>query len=101
MGRGPEIGFQNVGYSTCRTRSSESISTVLNPAPAIPVASRILSTRPNTEDEEDAEPPRTAGRVSDAERHRADVGTVLIERSSGGQHLAAFQAFEDSTDSRH
>ncbi|GBP95409.1 hypothetical protein EVAR_90799_1 [Eumeta japonica] len=29
------------------------------------------------------------------------VGTVLIERSSGGQHLAAFQAFEDSTDSRH
>ncbi|GBP16805.1 Histone-lysine N-methyltransferase SETMAR [Eumeta japonica] len=45
MGRGPEIGFQNVGYSTCRTRSFESISTVPNPAPAIPAASRILSTR--------------------------------------------------------
>ncbi|GBP94726.1 hypothetical protein EVAR_88108_1 [Eumeta japonica] len=48
MGRGPEIGFQNV---------------------AIPAASRILSTRPNTEDEEDAEPPRTAGRAS---THRVD-----------------------------
>ncbi|GBP01216.1 hypothetical protein EVAR_84484_1 [Eumeta japonica] len=41
MGRGPEIGFQI----------------------------RILSTRPNTEDEEDAEPPRTAGRAS---THRVD-----------------------------
>ncbi|GBP82970.1 hypothetical protein EVAR_39659_1, partial [Eumeta japonica] len=39
------------------------------PAPAIPAASRILSTRPNTEDEEDAEPPRTAGRAS---THRVD-----------------------------
>ncbi|GBP52413.1 hypothetical protein EVAR_4696_1 [Eumeta japonica] len=123
------------------------------PAPAIPAASRILSTRPNTEDEEDAEPPRTAGRASthrvdrrrrrrptpfqmasvqfaEIEQRRLDleerrlevdrlreeniaqnrqlqekfyryyalkkegqdvVGTVLIERSSGGQHLAAFK----------
>ncbi|GBP40876.1 hypothetical protein EVAR_88937_1 [Eumeta japonica] len=203
MGRGPEIGFQNVTLavpveeiavdnaitsseaeiicteSEIISRDPEIISTPLNveisaeqvivpveqealnqsqlsrtPAPAIPAASRILSTRPNTEDEEDAEPPRTAGRTSthrvdrrrrrrptpfqmasvqfaEIEQRRLDleerrlevdrlreeniaqnrqlqekflqdvVGTVLIERSSGGQHLAAFQAFEDSTDSRH
>ncbi|GBP06597.1 hypothetical protein EVAR_90797_1 [Eumeta japonica] len=204
MGRGPEIGFQNVTLtvpveeiavdnaitsseaeiicteSEIISRDPEIISTPLNveisaeqvivpveqealnqsqlsrtPAPAIPAASRILSTRPNTEDEEDAEPPRTAGRgnkypssrqetssttyaisngvrtVAEIEQRRLDleerrlevdrlreeniaqnrqlqekflqdvVGTVLIERSSGGQHLAAFQAFEDSTDSRH
>ncbi|GBP80900.1 hypothetical protein EVAR_52205_1 [Eumeta japonica] len=42
------------------------------------------------------------GTVGMLRRHEQDVvGTVLIERSSGGQHLAAFQTFEDSTDSRH
>ncbi|GBP08475.1 hypothetical protein EVAR_75344_1 [Eumeta japonica] len=118
MGRGPEIGFQNVTLavpveeiavdnaitsseaeiicteSEIISRDPEIISTPLNveisteqvivpveqealnqsqlsrtPAPAIPAASRILSTRPNTEDEEDAEPPRTAGRAS---THRVD-----------------------------
>ncbi|GBP33790.1 hypothetical protein EVAR_25391_1 [Eumeta japonica] len=115
MGRGPEIGFQNVTpveeiavdnaitsseaeiictESEIISRDPEIISTPLNveisteqvivpveqealnqsqlsrtPAPAIPAASRILSTRPNTEDEEDAEPPRTAGRAS---THRVD-----------------------------
>ncbi|GBP63360.1 hypothetical protein EVAR_41948_1 [Eumeta japonica] len=153
MGRGPEIGFQNVIVPVEQEALNQS-QLSRTPAPAIPAASRILSTRPNTEDEEDAEPPRTAGRASthrvdrrrrrrptpfqmasvqfaEIEQRRLDlkerrlevdrlreeniaqnrqlqekflqdvVGTVLIERSSGGQHLAAFQAFEDSTDSRH
>ncbi|GBP68728.1 hypothetical protein EVAR_75342_1 [Eumeta japonica] len=98
MGRGPEIGFQNVEAEIVCTESEiisrdpEIISTPLNVEISaeqviVPVEQEalnqsqlsrtllqqflllVVSTRPNTEDEEDAEPPRTAGRAS---THRVD-----------------------------
>ncbi|GBP54745.1 hypothetical protein EVAR_90028_1 [Eumeta japonica] len=105
VGRGPEIGFQNVAVGNATisieakiicteieiiTRDPQIISKPLNvkipaeefivqqtenqpqlsltPALAIPTANHLPSIQTNTEDEEDEEPPRTAGPST----HRVD-----------------------------
>ncbi|GBP93349.1 hypothetical protein EVAR_85160_1 [Eumeta japonica] len=46
------------------------------------LASRILSTRPNTEDEEDAKPPRTAGPIT-ISRQETSSTTYAFQMASG------------------